>query len=271
MTMAVLTPLLTTRHGDHMVGSMSKRIAVGLVALASAVGMVGGAAPARAASQNPVQVQLNTPGAPAGCPGGTFLNFEPDPNSAPSFLLVDPGPVPCPAGIALVQNPGGSPGPAVSLPLQASSCSTGATLFTQVANLLGAPPGVPGVAPSPVNIDPTGVCPGADAAFAALQGALAGVPAIPGSAGFIAQLLRGQEVVVAFLEGDPDQPIVIGTVNFPGLAASPAGAFILKEVVVAFLEGDPDQPIVTGSSKAQFFVLVPSATPGVSFTVCRFC
>jgi hypothetical protein len=71
------------------------------------------------------------------------------------------------------------------------------------------------------------------------------------------------------LEGDPDQPIVIGTVNFIGTA--PAGVFLQKEVIVTFLEGDPDQPIVVGSGGAQLFVLVPSATPGVSFTFCRLC
>jgi hypothetical protein len=251
-----------------MISTMRKRIAVVLLGLVTAIGMVAGATPARAASSNPVQLPLK---ATAGCPGGTIVNFEPDPTSAPSFLLVDPAAAPCPAGIALVENPGGARGAAVSLPLQASSCSTGEALFTQVADLLGAPAGVPGAVPPPVGIDPTGVCPAADAAFAAVQGALATVPVIPGAVGVVAQLRIAQEVVVAFLEGDPDQPIVIGTVNFPGPAAAPVGAFILKEVVVTFVDGDPDQPIVTGSGRPQLFVLVPSTTPGVSVTVCRLC
>jgi hypothetical protein len=245
-----------------------------MVGLASSVGVAVGATPARATGPSglPVQVQLQEPGALAGCPGGTFVNFEPDPNSAPSFLLVAPGPSPCPAGIALVQNPhatGASPGAAVSLPLQASSCSTAQALFAQIAALLGEPAGVPGVAP-PTSIDPTGACPDADAAFSALQGALTTVPVIPGAVGFVLPRF-GFEVIVAFLEGNPDQPIVIGTVNFPGPATAPAGVFVVKEVVVTFVDGDPDQPIVIGSANPQFFVLVPSATPGVSVIACRLC
>src|SRR5262249_45702893 len=147
-----------------MIGTTTKRIAVVLVGFASAVGMVVVATPARAVgpSSLPVQVQLNERGAPAGCPGGTFVNFEPDPTSAASFMLGNPGPSPCPAGIALLQNPdaiGASRGPAVSLPLQASSCSTAQSLFTQVADLLGTPAGVPGIVPAAMSIDPTGVCP----------------------------------------------------------------------------------------------------------------
>jgi len=258
-----------------MIGSMSGRIAVVSVGLATAVGVVAGAAPARAAvpTQLPVQVQLNEQGALAGCPGGTFVNFEPDPTSAPSFMLVNPGPSPCPVGIALVQNPdaiGASRGSAVSLPLQSTSCSTAQALFTQVADLLGTPAGVPGVAPAAVSIDPAGVCLGADAAFAAVQSALGRVPLVPRSVGLVLAPQRGQDVIVAFLEGDPDQPIVIGSIYFTGTA--PAGVFLEKEVIVAFSEGDPDQPIVIGSVDVpQLFVLRSSATPGVSVILCPFC
>jgi hypothetical protein len=258
-----------------MIGSMSRRTAVVLVALVSAVGMVVSATPARAAVPNPlpVQVQLNEQGARAGCPGGTFVNFEPDPASAPSFMLVNPGPSPCPAGMALLQNPhaiGASRGSAVSLPLQASSCSAALALFTQVADVLGTPAGVPGIAPAAVSIDPTGICPEVDAAFASVQGALTRVPVVPGSVGIVFQPRSGQEVIVAFLEGDPDQPIVIGSIYLNGTA--PTGVFLEKDVIVAFLEGDPDQPIVIGSVDVpRLFVLVSSATPGVSVILCRFC
>jgi len=256
-----------------MVGSMSRRIAAVLVGLAVAVGTVVGATPVGATAPLPIQVQLKELGALAGCPGGTFVNFEPDPTAAPSFMLVNPGPSPCPRGIALVQNPdaaGAARGSAVSLPLQASSCSAAQALFAQVADLLGAPAGVPGVAPSPVSIDPTGVCPESDAAFAALQGALSTVPVVPGSVGRVLQPQSGHEVIVAFLEGNPDQPIVIGSVNFTGTA--PAGVLVEKEVIVAFLEGDPDKPIVTGSVNVpQLLVLAPSGTLGVSVISCRLC
>jgi hypothetical protein len=258
-----------------MIGSRNKRIAVALVGFASAVGILVGATPARAIGPSavPVQVQLNERGALAGCPGGAFVNFEPDPTSAPSFTLVNPGPSPCPPGIALVQDPdgtGASRGSAVSLPVQASSCSTAQAIFTQVADLLGGPAGVPGVAPAAASIDPTGVCPEADAAFAAVQAALARVPVVPGSRGLVLQPQFGHEVIVAFLQGDPDQPIVIGSLNFTGTA--PAGVFFQKEVIVAFVDGDPDQPIVVGSvDLPRVFALVSSATPGVSVILCRFC
>jgi hypothetical protein len=254
-----------------MIGSMSRRLAVVLLVLASAVGTAAGATPAAATALSPVQIQLTEPGAPAVCPGGTIVDFEPDPASAPTFMLVNPGPSPCPAGIAQLQNSdttGGSRGSAVSLPLQASSCSTAQLLFAQVADLLGAPAGVPGAAPT-VSIDPTGVCPAADVAFAAVQGALTKVPVVPGSIGLVSQTRLGREVIVAFLEGNPDQPIVVGTVNFPGIA--PLGVFLEKEVIVTFQEGDPDQPIVIGTTNPQLFVLVPSATSGVSFIQCVFC
>jgi hypothetical protein len=253
-----------------MIGSARTRISVALVALAIAVSVFVGAAPARATGPGafPVQLQLKEQGALAGCPGGTIVDFEPDPTSVPSFMLVNPGPAPCPPGIAMMQNPGGT-GAAVSLPLQAASCSAAQAIFTQFADLLGAPAGVPGVTPSAANIDPTGVCPGADAAFAAVPGALAGVPVVPGSRAFVSLPRIGREVVVAFLEGDPDQPIVVGTVSFTG--AAPAGAFITREVIVDFLEGDPDQPIVVGTNNPQLFVLVPSPTPGVSVIGCVFC
>jgi len=221
-----------------MIRSMGRQIAVVLVGLAGAVGIVG-PTPAGAAAPLPVQVQFKELGALAGCPGGTFVNFEPNPITAPSFMLVSPGPSPCPAGIALVQNPdttGASRGSAVSLPLQASSCSTAQALFGEVADMLGAPIGVPGVASPPVSIDPSGICPDADGAFAALEGALATVPVVPGSVGLVLQPQSGHEVIVAFLEGDPDKPIVIGSVNVP-----------------------------------QVLVLVPSRTPGVSVIACRFC
>jgi len=255
-----------------MIGSMSRRLAVVLVGLASAVGTVVGATPAGAAGTGllPVQVQLKEAGALAGCPGGSFVNFEPDPTSAPSFMLVNPGPSPCPAGIALVQNPGASRGSAVSLPLQASSCATAQAIFTQVAGLLGAPVGVPGVAPPPVSIDPTGVCPGADVAFAALQGTLAKVPDVPGSVGLVLQPRFGHEVIVAYLEGNPDTPIVIGSVN--SIGTTPTGVFLVKEVIVAFLDGDPDTPIVIGSVNVpQLWVLLPSGTAGVSSISCPLC
>lgn len=256
-----------------MIGSMTRGLAVVFVGLATAVGTVVGATPAAAVGRNPVQIKLTERGTLAACPDGTIVNFEPDPSSAPSFMLVNPGPSPCPAGIASVQNPNAtdaSGSSAVTLPLQASSCSTAQTLFTGFADLLGAPAGVPGVAPPPVSIDPTGVCPAADVAFAAVQSGLASVPVVPGAVGLVSQPVSGHEVIVAFLDGDPDQPIVIGAVSLTGTA--PSGLFLEKEVIVAFLDGDPDQPIVVGSVSApQLFVLVPSATPGVSIIVCRFC
>jgi hypothetical protein len=246
-----------------------------LIGLATAVWAAVGTAPARASDPTriPVQVRLAEPGGLAACPGGTVVNFEPDPTSAPSFVLVNPGPSQCPAGIALLTNPrtaGSLPGSAVRLPLQASSCSTAQAVFAQVADLLGAPAGVPGVAPSSVNVDPTGVCPDADVAFAALSSALASVPSVPGTAGLVVQPRNGPEVIVAFLEGDPDQPIVIGTINFTG--AAPAGVFLEREVVISFVDGDPDQPIVIGVGRVpQLFVLVPSATPGVAAVRCWLC
>jgi hypothetical protein len=255
-----------------MVGSMSRGLAVVLVALASAVGTVVVAPPAAAAGLSPVQIQLTERGTLAACPGGTIVDFEPDPTGAPSFMLVNPGPAPCPAGIALVQNPdatGTSGGSAVALPLQASSCSTAESLFTHVADLLGAPGGLPGVA-APVSIDPTGVCPAADVAFAVLQNGLASVPVVPGSVGLVVQPRNGHEVIVAFLEGDPDKPIVIGSVFSTGIA--PAGVLVVRELIVAFLDGDPDKPIVIGTATVpQVLVLVPSQTPGVSVISCRFC
>jgi uncharacterized protein involved in type VI secretion and phage assembly len=104
----------------------------------------------------------------------------------------------------------------------------------------------------------------------ALQAALASVPVVPGSVGVVMRPRIGQEVIVAFLQGDPDTPIVIGSINTLGIA--PAGLLLQKEVIVAFEDGDPDRPIVIGSVYVpQLVVLVPSDTPGVSDVSCRFC
>jgi hypothetical protein len=225
---------------------------IGLAVLGSAFVLPSTAG---ASTLGPIQLPLKNPG-PGGCPGGTYVITDPGSAPSPTFVLADPGPSPCPAGIDVLLQPGagGTPaGQAVALPLTAASCDAGLAVFDQEISLVGG--SVPGPVvggPPPSSADP---CPSGDVAFAALQGALANVPLAPGSVGLLSQPRSGHEVVVAFQEGDPDTPIVIGSVNSTGTA--PVGVFIER---------------VPGPANAsQLFVLVPSGTPGVSVITCPFC
>src|SRR5581483_5369313 len=207
---------------------------------------VGTTTPAWAASPGIAKFALTSFGptnhGPQSCPAGAFVAVNPGPQQSPGFLLVQPGPANCPAGIDVLLRPGPlqSPqGEAVALPLTAADCQAGTGLFTQELALIGGNPagGLPGAA-----ADPASACPTGDAAFAALEAALATVPTVapgpgtffyrnPGPTGFnfvtvnpspvqaprvsvlYGQASIGREVIVAFLEGDPDTPILVGSAN----------------------------------------------------------
>jgi hypothetical protein len=171
---------------------------------------------------------------------------------SPTFVLADPGPTQCPAGIDVFKDPGptGAPqGVAVTLPLTADSCQAGIGLFDTELSLLGA--SVPG--PSPVGAVPSpaaGPCPDGDVAFAALQAALATVP-VQAPGGFVLKDPGPQGAPGGFVLKDPGPNGVPG-VSFAYTEDATGAATGL------YVEKNPGPP------GFQLFVLAPSGTPGVS-------
>jgi hypothetical protein len=207
---------------------------------------------AGAASPGPIQFRLVNPG-PIQCPTGTFVAVNPGPPQNPSFVLVGPGPIQCPAGVDALVHPGppfAPQGGAVALPLTAVSCQEGTALFDTELSLLGA--SAPG--PSPIGAGPapgTGPCPGGDAAFAALESALANVPvAPPGSFGLISPgPIQNPGGLVLVSPGPIQAPGILLAYTYDS-AGTPRGVLVEK---------DPGPAQAPG-----IFVLVPSGTPGVS-------
>ena len=218
----------------------------------------------------------------------------------PVVVLASTSAVPATAGATNPDPINLAKGGAVALPLTEASCAVGTALFDQEISLIGGTsPGPIAGGPPPSPADP---CPSGDAAFAALQAASANVPVAPGSVAVLSPRPR-HEVVVAFVDGDPDNPIAIGSIH--SAATTPLGVFVLRnpgpvalipspsrgvEDVIAFVDGDPDRPIVIGSVPSagtipigvfvlinpgpvahvpKVFVLVRTGTPGVSVPQAR--
>ena len=219
-----------------------------LAASAACVAVVNAPA-AQAAAIGPVRIPLNDPG-PAGCPTGTYVSANPGPTQSPYFVLKSPGPEGCAPGIDMFGDPGPSSSPqgiAIALPLTATDCAQGTALFDTELLTLGA--SLPGSTAPAGNTASS--CPSGDASLSALQAAIANigvargsfgldkggpvalVPPVQGAGGYLlvapgtsqARALGGvygltrlgQLVVIAFEEGDPDHPIVLGSPTTPGL------------------------------------------------------
>jgi fibronectin-binding autotransporter adhesin len=171
-------------------------------------------------SQSPFFV-LKTPG-PGGCaPGIDFLR-TPGPNGAPQGI-------------------------AVALPLTAADCAQGTALFdTELLLLGGALPGpTPGTIGS--SGASGSVCPSGDAALSALQAAMANIGVAPGSFGLDKGGPVGPRSLPAVQNPGGYLLVDPGTSPVPalgGIYGDDSTGTPIGEVVVAFLEGDPDQPIV---------------------------
>jgi hypothetical protein len=232
----------------------SRRLSGLLSVLVVGLGVTLVPAPADAMNFGPTQVPLSDPGPAgcptgnyvatnSGSPSSPFFVLKnPGPGGcAPGIdVLKDPGPSQAPQGIA------------VALPLAAANCTQGTALFDTELLLLGAPvPGSPAVGSLGLSGGPTSVCPGGDAALAGLQAAIANVPSAPGSFGIdlgapvalpAVQNPGGYILVHPGANSGPD----LGGFYGDTLSRASVGA----EVVVDFLEGDPDRPILTSSPTA---------------------
>ena len=99
------------------------------------------------------------------------MDVAPGVAGSPVFMVIPPGPGGCPPGVDVLVAPGPPAwGGAVSLPLGAADCETGLWAMDVELGLLGAPP--PAGPP-----DPTEACPGYGATLAALESAIATLPA----------------------------------------------------------------------------------------------
>jgi large repetitive protein len=195
-----------------------------LVATGPVVATVG-ASPAGAAAPGPIQIPLQAASPPGvTCPNGTYVAKSPGPGGSPVFVLQDPGPIQCPAGIDVLVSPGSISAPAptgqaVALPLTAKSCAAGTALLNEELGMLGS--GTPGMATVRHSARrSTGPpCPSGDAALAALHAALANVPGDPGGTGFITPGSFGLPAVQrAFFTVDPGpavtSPVLTGFSSF---------------------------------------------------------
>jgi hypothetical protein len=144
---------------------------------------------------------------------------NPGPQQSPVFVLADPGPIQCPAGVDVLvdpPNPTGTPqGSAVALPLTTKSCASGTALFNQELTMLGGTPPPGGVAAIHKAARRRAGCPSGDTSLAALHAALANVPGDPGGKGFITPGSFGLPAVQrGFLTVDP------GPIQAPSLTGS---------------------------------------------------
>ncbi len=255
-------------------GTFSRRLGALVPVFLVGLGLALVPAPAGgAANAGPIQVPLRDPG-PNGCPTGSYVATNPGPISSPYFVLKEPGPNGCAPGTDVLRDPGpqGAPqGIAVALPITAADCTQGTALFDTELLMLGA--ALPGPSSSPGG--PATPCPSGDAALSNLEAAIANVPVAPGSFGIDAAsrvaLLPAVQNPGGFILVYP------GTSSAPGVAGVYGDALIAgfgTEVVVAFLEGDPDTPILV-SSPSSFAPGVsvlkapgPSGAPTLDDAVC---